>query len=180
MFDNFNIDKFKSIKPPADNSSTTMNEIKKLVGTRMDISKVKKYDNIEKTFKDIAVKNNITNYDESLVKNLIKKSAPIIMQLKNYFKRPRPKVLAGKANISMKDYEMKSMKTPSYPSGHSTQGVLIANVLADKYPSAANEFKKAGQNISDSRNIAKAHYISDSKMGIKLGNEMYNHIKNKI
>jgi hypothetical protein len=72
------------------------------------------------------------------------------------------------------------MKTPSYPSGHSTQGVLIANVLADKYPSAANEFKKAGQNISDSRNIAKAHYISDSKMGIKLGNEMYNHIKNKI
>ena len=85
MFDNFNIDKFKSIKPPADNSSTTMNEIKKLVNTRMDISKVKKYDNIEKTFKDIAVKNNITNYDESLVKNLIKKSAPIIMQLKNYY-----------------------------------------------------------------------------------------------
>lgn len=180
MFDNFNIDKFKSMKPPADGSFTTMQEIKQLENTPMNINKVKKFDNIEKTFKEVADKNNITNYDESLVEDLIDKSAPIIMKLKNYFKRPRPKVIAAKVNIKMKDYEMKSMKTPSYPSGHSTQGILIANVLADKYPSAANEFKKAGQNISDSRNIAKAHYISDSKMGIKLGNEMYNHIKNKI
>ena len=40
--------------------------------------------------------------------------------------------------------------------------------------------KKAADNISKSRNIAHAHYASDSKMGEKLGKEMYNYIKNKI
>jgi len=42
------------------------------------------------------------------------------------------------------------------------------------------DFKQAAKNISDSRNIAHAHYKSDSKMGEKLGKEMYKYIKNKI
>ena len=83
-------------------------------------------------------------------------------------------------NINMKDIEMKSMKTPSYPSGHSVQGVLIAKVLGDKYPKAKSAFNKTGENISYSRRVAHAHYKSDSKMGEKLGNSMYKHIKNKI
>ena len=53
-------------------------------------------------------------------------------------------------------------------------------VLADKYPKAAKQFKQAGKNISDSRNIARAHYKSDSNMGKKLGAAMYEHIKNKV
>ena len=80
----------------------------------------------------------------------------------------------------MKDYEMSSMKTPSYPSGHSTQGVLIGLALAKKHPQAARQFIKAGKNISDSRRVAKAHYKSDSVMGEKLGEAMYQHIKNKV
>ena len=47
----------------------------------------------------------------------------------------------------MEDYEMQSMKTPSYPSGHSVQGVLIAKVLSDKYPKAKSAFAKTGENI---------------------------------
>ena len=83
-------------------------------------------------------------------------------------------------NIKIKDYEMSSMKTPSYPSGHSVQGILIAKVLGDKYPKAKSAFAKTGENISYSRRVAHAHYKSDSKMGKKLGNSMYKHIKNKI
>ena len=75
---------------------------------------------------------------------------------------------------------MSSMKTPSYPSGHSTQGILIGKVLAKKYPQAAKQFMQAGKNISKSRNIAKAHYKSDSKMGEQLGSEMFEYIKNKV
>ena len=77
-------------------------------------------------------------------------------------------------------FKMKSMQTPSYPSGHSVQGVLIAKVLGDKYPKAKSAFIKTGENISYSRRVAHAHYKSDSKMGEKLGNSMYKHIKNKI
>ncbi len=180
MFKGFNIDKFKNIKPPSDNSFNTMQEVKHLNTIPMNKKSVQRYDNIEKTFADIAAKNNITNYDAKLVGDLIKKSAPVVSRLKKHFNRPRPKVLAKKLGINMVDYEMSSMKTPSYPSGHSTQGVLIGKILADKFPKAANQFIKAGKNISDSRRIAKAHYKSDSVMGEKLGEEMYQHIKGKV
>ena len=75
---------------------------------------------------------------------------------------------------------MKSMKTPSYPSGHSTQGILIGRVLSDMYPDHQYNLMSLGRDISDSRNIAHAHYKSDSEFGKKLGKKMYNHIKNKI
>ena len=101
-------------------------------------------------------------------------------KLKKHFDRPRPKALAKKMNIKIKDIEMDSMKTASYPSGHTAQGILIAKVLGDKYPKAKSAFAKTGENISYSRNVARAHYKSDSKMGEKLGNSMYKHIKNKI
>ena len=179
MFKNFNLSKFKKLKPPADNSFTTMQEIKHIKSIPMDKANVKKYDDIEKTFAEVAYKNKIKDYDADLVGKLIKQSAPIIGKLKDHFKRPRPKVIAKKIGIKMKDYEMSSMKTPSYPSGHSAQGILIGRVLAAKYPKAAKQFISAGNKISKSRNIAKAHYKSDSKMGEQLGNELYNHIKNK-
>ena len=180
MFEDFNIDKFKKIKPPSNNSFKTMQEVKQLEKIPIDKSNVKKYDNIEKAFKDTAKKNNIKNYDSKLVSKLIEESAPVIIKLKKHFNRPRPKIVANKLKISMDHYEMDSMKTPSYPSGHSTQGVLISLVLAGKYPKASSDFIKAGKKISDSRNIARAHYKSDSKMGEQLGKEMYNHIKNKV
>ena len=180
MFKDFNIDKFKKMKPPSDNSFDTMQEVKEIKKLPLNKDKIKKFDNIEKTFKSIADSNNIKDYPSKLIKDLINKSAPIILKLKKHFNRPRPKVIAKKMGIKMKDFEMNSMKTPSYPSGHSAQGVLIGMVLSKLYPAHASKFKKAGENISDSRNIAKAHYMSDSKMGKQLGKEMYNHIKNKI
>ena len=141
---------------------------------------VKKYDNIEAAFKKTAEEQDIKDYDKKIATKLIKESAPVILELKKHFDRPRPKVLAKKMNIKLDDYEMESMKTPSYPSGHSVQGMLIAKVLSDKYPKAKSAFSKTGKNISYSRRVAHAHYKSDSKMGEKLGNSMYNHIKNKI
>ena len=180
MFKGFNIYKFKNMKPPSDNSFKTMQEVKQLSTIPMNKGNVKRYDNIEQTFADIAAKNNITAYDSDLVGDIIKKSAPIITKLKKHFNRPRPKVIAKRLGISMQDYEMNSMKTPSYPSGHSTQGILIGKVLAKKYPQAAKQFIQAGKNISKSRNIAKAHYRSDSKMGEMLGEQMFEHIKSKV
>ena len=80
-------------------------------------------------------------------------------------------------NIKMEDYEMESMKTPSYPSGHSTQGVLIGLVLSSMYPKGSADFKKAARDISYSRNVAKAHYKSDSDFGKQIGDMLYQHIK---
>ena len=180
MFKDFDVSSFKKMKPPGDNTFDTMQEIKVLnkIPIRKDF--VKKFDNQEKAFKQTAEREGIKDYDNSIAAKLIEKSAPVILKLKKHFNRPRPKVLAKKMNIKMKDIEMASMKTPSYPSGHSAQGMLIGKVLGDKYPKAKSAFVKTGENISYSRRVAHAHYKSDSKMGEKLGNSMYKHIKNKI
>ena len=168
------------MKPPGDNTFDTSQEIKALNKIPLKKDFVKKFDNIEAAFAKTAKENNVEGYDKKIPAKLIKDSAPIILELKKHFDRPRPKVLAKKMNIKIKDIEMDSMKTPSYPSGHSAQGILIAKVLGDKYPKAKSAFIKTGENISYSRNVARAHYKSDSKMGKKLGNLMYKHIKNKI
>ena len=180
MFKDFNISSFKKMKPPGDNTFDTSQEVKALNKIPLKKEFVKKFDNIEAAFAKTAKDNNVKDYDKKLPARLIKESAPIILELKKHFNRPRPKVLAKKMNIKMKDYEMASMKTPSYPSGHSVQGVLIAKVLGDKHPKAKSVFAKTGENISYSRRVAHAHYKSDSKMGEKLGNSMYKHIKNKL
>ncbi len=177
MFKDFDISSFKKMKPPSDNSFDTMQEVKELEKTPLNKKFVRDNDDIEAAFKKTAEQKNIKDYDKSIAAKLIKASAPIILKLKKHFDRPRPKVLAKKLNINMKDIEMDSMKTPSYPSGHSVQGILIGKVLGDEYPEARTAFAKRGKNISDSRRSARAHYKSDSKMGEKLGGDMYNFLK---
>lgn len=175
MLKDFDISPFKKMKPPANSGYTTHTEINELKKIPLNKSFVKKFDNIESAFAKTARDNNVEDYDKSVAAKLIKDSAPVILKLKKHFNRPRPKELDKK----LPNYEMSSMKTPSYPSGHSVQGVLIANVLGDKYPKSKSAFAKTGKNISYSRRVARAHYKSDSKMGEKLGNSMYKHIKNK-
>ena len=180
MFKDFDISSFKKQKPPSDNSFDTDQEIKALKKIPLRKEFVKKYDDIEAAFKKTAKEQGIKDYDKKIAAKLIKESAPVILELKKHFNRPRPKKLAKKMNIKMEDYEMDSMKTPSYPSGHSVQGVLIAKALGSKHPKAKSAFAKTGENISYSRRVARAHYKSDSKLGENIGNSMYKHIKNKI
>tara|TARA_R100001082_G_scaffold94359_1_gene61285 strand:- start:480 stop:1004 length:525 start_codon:yes stop_codon:yes gene_type:complete len=172
MFKDFNISSFKKTKPPSNNSFDTDQEIKALRKIPLRKDFVKKYDNIEKAFEQTAKDNGIKDYDKKIAAKLIKESAPVILELKKYHNRPRPYDL----DSSLKAVKMKSMNTPSYPSGHSAQGILIASVLKDKY-GKSSAFMKTAKNISDSRNIARAHYKSDSVSGIKLGNQLYKHIK---
>ena len=176
MFKDFDIKPFKKRKPPVDSGYTTRTEINELKKIPLKKDFVKKYDNIEAAFKKTAEEQGIKDYDKKIAAKLIKESAPVILKLKKYNNRPRPKDL----DKNLPNYEMASMKTPSYPSGHSVQGTLIAKVLGDKHPKAKSAFAKTGENISYSRRVARAHYKSDSKMGEKLGNSMYKHIKNKI
>ena len=176
MFKDFNISSFKKMKPPSNSGFDTAQEIKELKKIPLKKDFVKKFDNIETAFAKTAKDNNVEDYDKKIAAKLIKESAPVILELKKFHNRPRPKDLDKK----LPNYEMASMKTKSYPSGHSVQGILIAKVLGDKYPKAKSAFAKTGKNISYSRRVARAHYKSDSKMGEQLGNSMYKHIKNKI
>ena len=173
MLKGFPIQKYLDKKPPNENSVTTKGEVKELSKLPIREKFIKEKDDIKKSFESIVGK-------DEIIQKLINESAPIIMKIKKHHNRPRPKVMAKKMKTKMEDMEMASMKTPSYPSGHSVQGVLIANVLADKYPNKKDKLKKMGRDISYSRRSARAHYKSDSLFGEQIGKDMYNYIKNKI
>ena len=169
MLDNFNIDKFKSKKPPKDNSLKTLSEIKKLEKTPIDKVFVENNDNVEDRFNNIV--------SDSNIRTLLDQSIPHIEKLKKYFNRPRPKDLAKNFGIKLDNIELKSMKTPSYPSGHSVQAYLVADQLKQKYPKKSKDLDKIADDISNSRKIARAHYDSDSKFGKSIGLEMSKYIK---
>ena len=175
MFKDFDISSFKKRKPPVDSGYTTRTEINELKKIPLNKSFVKKYDDIEAAFKKTAQEQGVEDYDKSIAKKLIKESAPVILKLKKYHNRKRPYELDKNLNPIV----LKSIQTPSYPSGHSVQGTLIAKVLGKKYPKAKSAFVKTGKNISYSRRVARAHYKSDSTEGENIGNKMEIYITNK-
>ena len=174
MFKKFNISSFKKMKPPGNNTFDTSQEIKALSKIPLRKEFVKKYDDIEAAFNKTAKDNEVKNYHKKIAAKLIKESAPVILELKKHHNRKRPYEL----DKNLKAIVLKSMQTPSYPSGHSVQGMLIGNVLKMKYGKSA--FMQTAKNISYSRRVARAHYESDSKKGDEIGNSMFKHIKNKI
>jgi len=174
MFKDFDVSSFKKKKPPVDSGYTTHTEINELKKIPLNKKFVKDNDNIESAFSKTAKDNNVKDYDKSIAANFIEKSAPIILDLKKHHNRKRPYELDKKLDAII----LKSMQTPSYPSGHSVQGTGIALLLADKYPKAKSAFLQTGKNISYSRRVAHAHYLSDSKEGDELGKLMYKFIKN--
>jgi len=173
LLKDFNIKKYLDKKPPSNNSTTTKGEILEL--TKIPIRKnfIKEKDDIKKSFGKIVK-------EDELVQKLIKESAPIIIKIKKHYNRPRPKVIAKKIKTKMEDMEMASMKTPSYPSGHSVQGYLIGMTLSKKYPQKRDKLMKTARDISYSRRVARAHYLSDSRFGEEIGKDMYNEVKNKV
>ena len=179
LFKDFNYSKYKVKNPPKNTSMTVYNELQFLKDLPEDLQYVKEHDDIEKVFEQVCKENNV-EYPKELVEKLLKSAAGIILDLKYIHNRPRPFQLASHYNIKLGAKVMESMKTPSYPSGHSAQGILIGKVLQTKLPINTDAFLEAGKRISYSRNIGRAHYPSDSRLGEDIGDAMFRYIREKI
>ena len=170
--------------PPSNSSGETMAELETIAAAEAlhkNPGKLEhKYDDeFDWAFKKVVEEAGL-EYDEVYFKKLIKEAASITIRLKYKFNRPRPFQLSEYYNIKLGGTTLESMKTPSYPSGHSTQGILIGKVLQTKLPINTDAFLEAGKRISYSRNIGRAHYPSDSRLGEEIGTEMYRYIIHKI
>jgi hypothetical protein len=171
LFKNFDDSKFKTTPPPSDNSDETKKEIEFL--KKIDLKKrfVQEKDDIDGNFIEFLKTKNINEND--LIKKLTNDVRLTILDLKNFYKRPRPFRLDPKLTDPM----LKSMEGFSYPSGHSTQSNLLYLVLSYKYPKYKQDLKKIKDDIVYSRQMAKAHYPSDVKFGEKIAKSMFNHLK---
>jgi acid phosphatase (class A) len=177
LFESFNVEVFKGKKPPGDKSITTFKELNKLKNFAINKKFVEDNDNILDVFKNIFEKHNL-EYPKELFEKLHNDAVPVLKGLKNYHNRTRPKELAQSMGMDIERVDLKSAKTKAYPSGHSAQSMLLAKVASYLHPRYKKEFMKAADDISNSRLIARVHYPSDSKLGIEIGESMYNYIKN--
>lgn len=181
LFGKFDYSEFKSKQPPKNESLQTYNELKSLQKLPQDIQFVKEKDRISKVFEKVCERYGV-EYPTEMVEKLLTDSAGVIIDLKYHFNRPRPAQLAKEYNMKLAEVVLTSMKTPSYPSGHSAQGYLVGLYLAEKFDDEklGKELISEAKAISKARNIGRAHYPSDSKVGEELGKKMFRYIKKDI
>ena len=184
-FEYWDIEDWKYFPPPKNSSEKTRKEIQYLISlgefrTQWQ-TEMAEYDlKTIRPFKDYLDKYGI-EIDWDRIKEFKDSSDKIILSLKRFYGRPRPKQVAEKLNLPLDTFPLKTAGTPSYPSGHATQGRLIALLVADDVPL---EHKKnimdIGKRIGESRQIAGAHYPSDTEFGHRLADSLYDYSKSAM
>ena len=172
LFEDFEI----SLMPYPENSSKqTIDELKELSLIEGDEEFVKEHDDVDGIFqkkhKELGLE---FNRDEA--KDLLRQSSKYIMKEKYKYNRPRPYQLAEFYNIDLNGFDLDSMKTPSYPSGHATQGYLLGKFYSNRHPDYRKEFMRLGEDVAESRIVAKAHFPSDKKAGIDLAEKLFDNL----
>jgi hypothetical protein len=125
-------------------------------------------------FEDYCKQNDL-DYDEEYYKQLVKEAKYIILAIKYKFNRPRPYQAAPVLGIDLNVSQTPTASSPSYPSGHSAQSSLVANVLSKLYPEHTQAFENIADQVSYSRYIGGLHYKSDLEYGKEVGEFIANH-----
>jgi len=175
-FANFNVKQWKATPPPDNSSNQAKQELDYLATIDTNKAFVESCDNILEYFQ-AYFEDKPANFPDRSVGKLLRTSAPVISELKWHYNRPRPWQLAKPYGIKLGPAKLDSMATPSYPSGHATQAILVAHVLGDMFPEYRQDLLQLGEDISMSRLVAKAHYPTDIKFGEDLGYKLYKHYK---
>ena len=147
--------------------SENWNEVKNLIN-HVDS---KSFDVIEMYVKELGI-----DFKSDYLKKVQIKLTPFILSLKKYYNRPRPYQFSYYTNQNLHPFKSKTAHTPSYPSGHATQGYLLGMFYSKRYPNHRKEFMKLGEDIAESRVNGKAHYPSDKKAGIDLAEKLFDNL----
>lgn len=167
--------------PPANSSQQTLDELETLANANLlhkNPGKLEqKYDDkFDWAFKKIVEEAGL-EYDKTYFKRLIKEAASITIRLKYKYNRPRPFQLGPVLGIDVTKYQSSTANTPSFPSGHTAQSVLVACVLGKKYPELKEKLMKVADKISLSRVVGGHHYPSDIEYGKVLGKWLSGQLK---
>jgi len=178
-FEHINLEDWEGYYPPKNSSETTKKEIQYLISlspmTDVWEDEIVMHDTkVMKAFRNYADEYGL-EIDFERIKNIKLQSEPIILALKRHYNRPRPKAVAKELGLPMDTFPLKTNKTPSYPSGHATQGKLVSLLVADEAPlEHRRNILKIGERIGQGRQIAGTHYPTDTEFGFKLGEHLYN------
>ena len=112
---------------------------------------------------------------ESLLEDILSDVNTIVLDKKYKINYPRPWQYEMDEPYFIYDVVnaiRPSIDTPSYPSGHSTQALVIAEILGNMYPNHLENFREIADDIGINRVKAGWHFPMDHTAGKKLALEI--------
>ena len=159
--------------PPAPDSDEQKTEIKQIKDLRSLLDKEAVRERVDKQDEDLLfpfnryLRENNLEIDREKFMTILKDVNTIIFKFKYFFNRPRPHQYSD-----IDEIENVGGKSPSYPSGHSTTGAVIAELLAEQFPEHAENVRVMGTELGYNRIIAGLHYPSDHLAGLALASQL--------
>jgi hypothetical protein len=169
---------------PSNNGQDVIDELNQLINYTNTLSSdeivQKRYKLYDEDFEDyfVNVLSNVgINRQEIIdtIKQIHDDIVPILIKLKYHYQRVRPYQLSHNLSMRLYPFESKTASTPSYPSGHSVQSKLYADVLGNKYPKYYKNLQALAADIAESRLAMGLHYPSDVLFGEYVSELAFNH-----
>jgi len=115
--------------------------------------------------------------ENELMQQISRDINPLIAKLKYKFQRPRPFQLANYYKLNLFPMRSTSAHTPSYPSGHTIQAIVILTIIGNKHTQLYPYCKRLWEDIAHSRVAIGVHYPSDNDFSAHVANEILKHPK---
>jgi hypothetical protein len=160
-----------TLPSPLKKDEDEIQEVRVIVANRtaVDVKSVMDHDRVPFYAIRVYCQENGLVFHDNEFEDIIYQATPIINHFKNMFNRRRPIDMDSTLNT----LPSSTNKTPSYPSGHSTQSRIVARYVAGKFPEHERELIKKGNECGMGRVQAGFHYPTDNEIGNLLGEKMY-------
>jgi hypothetical protein len=169
---------------PSNNGQDVIDEINQLINYTNTLSsdevlqkRYKLYDNdFENYFINVLSNVGIDRQEISdTIRQVHDDILPLLVKLKYHYQRVRPYQLSHILSMRLYPFESSRANSPSYPSGHSIQSKLYAQVLGNKYPKYYKQLQELANDIGESRLAMGLHYPSDVIFGEYVCELVLNH-----
>ena len=156
---------------PRDDMQKEMAIVRKYISERTDEDVESIANNDEDSFYSIKeyLKKIKVAFHENELRDIVKQAVPTIRHFKNKFNRKRPFEIDGNLDV----LGSKTNKTRSYPSGHSTQSMIIGLYASEKFPEHRDGIMQAAKEVGLGSVKAGFHFLSDHVAGQMLGTKMF-------
>lgn len=179
------LEELSSIPPPHNDSEYVLNELNELVKLTNDLAKeqveiIKRFHFYDYDFEKLVIEKLVENgIDEKEVTDYLKEIhndiVPLLVKLKYTYQRIRPYQLAFYREIPLYPFKTINTDSPSYPSGHTYQSLIYAEVLGNKYPKYYQALHKLADDIRVSREALGVHYESDNQFAMYCASKVLEH-----
>lgn len=112
---------------------------------------------------------------EELCIDVVKDIQGLLYKTKFYFQRPRPFQIAQYYKLKLFPYKSFSSHTPSFPSGHTVEAIVMLNVIGNKYPTEYPFCKELMDDVAYSRVYLGVHFPSDNDGSREMAKTILKH-----